>query len=101
MIAGDDVRPPILLVLLGQGDLEHALTGRHRLDAPDRVALFDWLVEFTVDDQGLALEADLQMSLLDVDCQLLGGGAGRDGDIDGEFGQCLLPGVLVGTSAIT
>lgn len=89
------------MVLLGQGDLEHTLAGGNSFNAPYGVALFNLLVKIAIDHQGLSLDTDLQVLLLDIYCQLLGGGALGDGYVHCDFLQSLLPVVLVGTATVS
>ena len=84
-VALDDRAPPRLLVLLGQRQLQEALALLVSLDAPQTVTLLHLLVEGTVNDQGLALQAHLQVALLDIDSKLLARSTLRDGDVDGEL----------------
>ena len=67
----DDAVPPILLILLSEGDLENTFALLQRFDAPNGVVLLDLLVQRSVDQERFALDANLQMSFLNVDCQLL------------------------------
>ena len=61
------------------------MAGGHSFNAPNGVTLFNLLVKFTIDHQGLSLDADLQVLLLNIDCQLLGSGAFGYGDVHSEF----------------
>ena len=101
LVALDNGRPPILLIFLGQRDLKDALALVGRLQAPDRVALLHLLMQFSVNHERLTLQTDLQVRLLDINRELLGGGALGNDDVDSDFAQGLLPAVLVGRPAIS
>ena len=96
----DDTVPPILLILLGEGELENAFALLQRFDAPNGVVLLDLLVQRSIDQERLALDAHLQMSFLNIDGQLLRFDALGDGDIHCQFLKSLLPGVFVGPASV-
>ena len=99
-IALNDSVPPCLLILLGEGELEEALARVVRLNAPKRVTLLHRLVEGAVNHQGLPLDANLKVSLGDVDGELLGRDTLGDLNVYGDLGQGLLPVVLFGGESI-
>ena len=90
----DDTVPPILLILLSEGDLENTFALLQRFDAPNGVVLLDLLVQRSVDQERFALDANLQVRFLNVDCQLLRFDALRDGNINCQLLKSLLPGVF-------
>lgn len=58
-------------------------------------------MQFSVNHERLTLQTNLQVRLLDINSEHLGGGALGNDDVDSDFAKSLLPSVLVGRPAIS